>query len=91
MGLRALASVLPARLIGEAVAEHGREAKRERKLLPPTVAWLVVGMSLFRDLSFKNVLRKLVQELGLNVNWNMTEVPHNTSTTMRATGSAGAS
>lgn len=81
LGLKALASVLPARLIVESVAEHGREAQRARKLLPPTVAWLVVGMSLFRDLSIKNVLRKLVQELGLDVNWSMAEVPHNTSTT----------
>ncbi len=81
MGLIALEEVLPAHLIEEAVAEHGREARRKRKLLPPTVAWLVVGLSLFRDLSVKNVLRKLVQELGLDVSWGMAEVPVNTSTT----------
>jgi hypothetical protein len=68
-------------LIEEAIAEHGREAQRERKLLPPTVVWLVVGMSLFRNLSIKNVLRKLVQEVGLEVNWELAEVPCNTSTT----------
>jgi len=81
VGPQVLAQVLPERLIEESVAEHGREAQRERKLLPLTVAWLVVGMSLFRELSVKNVLRKLVQELGLDVSWDMAEVPHNTSTT----------
>ena len=81
LGPRALAKVLPDHMIEEAVAEHGREAQRKRKLLPLTVAWLVVGMSLFRDLSIKNVLRKLVQELGLDVSWGVAEAPHNTSTT----------
>ena len=80
-GPRALAEILPGHMIEEAIAEHGREGQRKRKLLPPTVVWLVVGICLFSDLSIKNVLRKLVQELGLDVSWGMAEVPINTSTT----------
>jgi len=81
LGPQALAEVLPGHMIEEAVAEHGREAQRKRKLPPPTVVWLIVGMSLFRDLSIKNVLLKLVQELGLDVSWGVAEAPVNTSTT----------
>jgi hypothetical protein len=76
-----LTTVLPDSMIEEAVVENGREGKRNRKLVPLSVVWLVVGMSLFRDLNVKNVLRKLVQELGLSVNWGLAEVPHQTSIT----------
>jgi hypothetical protein len=79
--LTGLTTVLPDSLIEEAIAENGREGMRRRKLLPPNVVWLVVGMSLYRDLNVRNVLRKLVQELGLSVSWGLAEIPHQTSIT----------
>lgn len=80
-GLAALANMLPGRLIKEAIVGHGREAVRERDLPPLVMGWLVVGMSLFRDLSIENVLRKLVQELGLSVRWDPAKMPQKTSIT----------
>ena len=79
MQLDALAEVLPPTLVAEVLEEAGRRAKRQRKLPPQTVAWLVVGMALFRQLSILNVLRRLADSLGAGLNWGLAELPHATS------------
>lgn len=76
--LAALARVLPAWLILEVLAEMEKEAQRRRKLPPELVVWLVVGMGLFRSLSIKNVLDRVVGALG-GVAWGPAEAPHATS------------
>jgi len=77
--LCALAKLLPAELLQEALQACDKTDKRLRKLPLPVVMWLVVGMSLYRDLSIGNVLRRLVDGLGLRVRWGRAEAPHSTS------------
>ena len=77
--LDVLAGVLPPALMQEAMESQGKTDKRIRKLPLRVVIWLVVGMSLYRELSIQNVLRRLVDGLGLEVSWGRAEVPHGTS------------
>ena len=77
--LGALAKVLPAGLIQEALDANEKSDQRVRKLPLRVVVWLVVGMSLYRGLNIQNVLRRLVDGLGLVVSWGRAEVPHTTS------------
>ena len=77
--LGALAKVLPRGLIQEALDANEKSDQRVRKLPLQVVVWLVVGMSLYRDLNIQNVLRRLVDGLGLAVSWGRAEVPHTTS------------
>lgn len=59
--LDALAKVLPTGLIQEALDAGERSDRRIRKLPLRVVMWLVVGMSLYRDLNIQNVPRLLDQ------------------------------
>ena len=77
--LGALAKVLSPGLIQEALDANEKSDQRIRKLPLRVVVWLVVGMSLYRDLNIQNVLRRLVDGLGLAVGWGRAEVPHTTS------------
>jgi hypothetical protein len=77
--LDGLTKVLPPGLIQEALDTNEKSDKRIRKLPLRVVMWLVVGMSLYRDLNIQNVLRRLVDGLGLVVSWGRAEVPHTTS------------
>jgi hypothetical protein len=77
--LGALATMLPEDLLQEALEASEKSDKRVRKLPLRVVTWLVVGMSLYRGLSVKNTLRRLVDGLGLAVSWGRSEVPHTTS------------
>jgi hypothetical protein len=54
-------SLLDARWIDEALEKTGTASVRRRKLAAPLVAWLVIGMALFRDRSIQEV----VSHLGL--------------------------
>ena len=74
--LGALAEILPVELIQEALEASEKSDKRVRKLPLRVVLWLVVGMSLYRDLNIQNVLRRLLDGLGLVVSWGRAEVPH---------------
>ena len=56
--LGALAKVLPPGLIQEALDAREKSDQRIRKLPLPVVMWLVVGMSLYRNLNIQNVLRR---------------------------------
>lgn len=77
--LAALAAVLPASLLDEAIREAGSEGQRVRKLPPSVVMWLVVGMGLFRRQSIRNVMRQLRESLGDSLRWGPAELPHSTS------------
>lgn len=77
--LEALATVLPDKLLQEALEANAKTDQRVRKLPLRVVMWLVVGMSLYRELSIQNALRRLVDGLGLAVTWGRSEVPHATS------------
>ena len=77
--LGALAEILPVELIQEALDASEKSDKRVRKLPLRVVLWLVVGMSLYRELNIQNVLRRLIDGLGLVVSWGRAEVPHTTS------------
>lgn len=77
--LAALARVLPASLIRDVLVEAGRQGKRQRKLPPELVVWLVVGLGLFRGLSVQNVLQRVVVGLGDLLGWGFAELPHKTS------------
>lgn len=77
--LAALAQVLPSMLIAITLKDEGKEGERRRKLPPELVVWLVVAMAVFRDLSIKNVLRRVVDALAGVVNWGLAELPTATS------------
>lgn len=79
--LEALAAVLPASVILEVLEEYGKTGKRRRKLPPGLVVWLLVGMSLYRSLSIRSALQRVVQGLSSEVDWGWAEVPHATSIT----------
>lgn len=79
--LAALAAVVPASLIQEALRETGSEGQRVRKLPPTVVVWLVVGMGLFRRQSIPGVLRRIRESLGNSLRWGPAEIPHSTSMT----------
>lgn len=57
----------------------GKDAKRNRKLPPELVMWLVIGMGLFRDLSIPNVLLRVVDGMKGVVSWGLAEIPCATS------------
>lgn len=79
--LAAFANVLPVDLVEAAIQEKGVQAQRVRSLPPMVVAWLVVGMGLFRRLSVPNVLRRIRESLGDSLQWGPAELPHSTSIT----------
>jgi len=76
--LPALARVLPASLIREVLEQAEKGAKRQRKLPPELVVWLVVGMGLFRRVRIESVLLHVAGWLKC-VRWGPAEVPHGTS------------
>jgi hypothetical protein len=77
--LAALVDVLPPKFVAEVLEEAGKVAKRNRKLPPPIVAWLVVSMGIFRGLSIENVLRHISDGLSSVLHWGPAELPHPTS------------
>jgi hypothetical protein len=77
--LQALAEVLPLSLVRSSLLEAGKADRRVRKLPLDLVAWLLVGMGLFRGLSIEAVLQRVVTALGGVATWGMAECPHATS------------
>jgi hypothetical protein len=77
--LAALAKVLPPALVSEVLVAAGKTAKRVRKLTPDLVTWLVVGLSIFRDLSITSVLGQVADTFGAAVRWGAAELPHATT------------
>lgn len=75
----AIGRVLPGSLVEEVIREAGREGQRRRKLPPELVAWLVVGMGFFRQLSIPSALQRVVDALGSSFGWGRAELPHSTS------------
>lgn len=73
--LEASARVLKREWIDEAADGAPRPTKRRRKLPGRFVVWLMIALSLFRDLSILNVLRRLGQGLGMPSLWKDGRVP----------------
>lgn len=79
--LAALTTVLPPPLVAAALEAQGVVAERVRKLPPELVAWLLIGMAIFRTLSAENVLRRVLDGLTGFVRFGAAEVPCATSIT----------
>lgn len=79
-GLAALTGCLPWDQVAARLLEHGRVAKRNRKLTTSLVLGLVVGMAYHRDLSMSDVLAKLCEDSEI-FGWSGEELPHSTSIT----------
>jgi hypothetical protein len=79
--VEALASVLDPGLISKVLHEAGKASKRIRALPAELIVWLLVGMSLFRGQSVKNVLIQLAKGLGVPVRWKNGRAPRSTSVT----------
>ena len=77
--LEALGKVLSRELVADTLTEAGKVARRACKLPPDLVAWLVVGMGLFRGLSVRSVLARVVERLQLPVRFDVAELPHATT------------
>lgn len=75
----ALGKILAASLISEVLQQFGKTKKGARKLPPELVAWLVVGMGLFRDLNVSDVLARVSEGLGMRRRGR--KRPHATSIT----------
>ena len=81
LALGALTRVLSREAVASALEAAGKVAKRACKLPPELVAWLVVAMGLFRGLSVSSVLARVVEGLGVNVRFDVAELPHTTTIT----------
>jgi hypothetical protein len=79
IALGALTKVLSREVVAEALAAAGKVAKRACKLPPELVAWLVVGMGLFRAVSVQGVLARVVEGLGYSVRFSLADLPHTTT------------
>jgi transposase IS4-like protein/DDE family transposase len=73
--LEACARVLKREWIDEAADSAPRPTRRRRKLPGRFVIWLMIALSLFRDLSILNVLKRLGQGLGMPSLWKDGRVP----------------
>jgi len=61
VSLQELTGEIDSEWIGDALREHDRQDKRERKLPASTVMWLVIGMGLLRD----RCIQEVAVHLGL--------------------------
>jgi Transposase DDE domain/Insertion element 4 transposase N-terminal len=73
--LEACSRVLKSEWIGEAADSAPRRTRRRRKLPGRFVVWLMVALSLLRDLSILNVLKRLGHGLGMPSIWRDGRVP----------------
>jgi hypothetical protein len=73
--LEACARVLKPQWIDEAADIAVHPTRRRRKLPGRFVVWLMIALSLFRDLSILNVLKRLGQGLGMPSLWKDGRAP----------------
>lgn len=79
--LEVFSSVLKKEWIDEALTIRGRVGERTRKLAAPFTVWLLIAMSLYRNLSIQNVLARIGSVFGLGSLWKEGEVPASSSDT----------
>jgi hypothetical protein len=73
-------SILKKAWIEEALAEAGRETKRERKLPACFTVWLIISMAFYRNLSIDNILNRMGNLMGVGSLWSEGETPASSST-----------
>ena len=64
-----LTRVFPPELVDRVVAESGRTELRHRLLPARVVVYYVLGLALFRQASYEEVMRKLVEGLSWASGW----------------------
>ena len=71
-----LTRVFPPELVDRVVVEAGRREQRRRLLPARVVVYYVLGMALFADASYEEVMRQLVEGLAWESGWRQSwEVP----------------
>lgn len=73
------ADVLKPAWIKEALADHGRESLRIRKLPAGLILWLTIALGLYRTLSIPNVLSRLGTIFGVGSLWDGGITPASTT------------
>lgn len=88
MGL--LTRVFPPDLVDEVIAESGRTEQRQRRLPARAMAYFAVGMALYSDGSYDEVLAQLTDGLSWSSGWAESYVPPSRSGIFQARDRLGA-
>lgn len=88
MGL--LTRVFPPELVDEVIAEVGRTEQRRRALPARVVAYFAVGMALYSDGSYEDVMAQLTDGLSWSSGWAESYVPPSKSAIFQARARLGA-
>lgn len=85
-----LARVFPPELVDEVIAEVGRTEQRHRSLPARVMAYFSIGMALYSDGSYEDVLAQLTDGLSWASGWTETYSPPSKSAIFQARARLGA-